>query len=254
MTMIAILILSLVFGFARSRSWSPAVRATDAWARVQPSIWSYLRRSPATFIYLGILSITTWVLLGLSDKVTTLLLLEHSTNLHELRINPAKVLIRSAFWAPGYQFLPWLMLFAVVLAPAEAWLGTSRWVTVFITGHFVATIASATALWFGIRYGVASRHLQETIDVGVSYGFVAVASLFTFRLPTPWRWLWAVGALGIGIAALLIGQSFTDVGHLIAIGIGFAFYPITRGQDVRSRYEMPIWSTRSAPASESGAY
>jgi hypothetical protein len=243
-TLIAIVLAWLAADLAIRRGWPPAVRVAARWKQVQPSVLVYLRRSPVTFAYLVVLSVTTWVLLGTSDKVTNLLLLEHSTSLHELRINPVKVLIRSAFWAPGYQFLPWVLLFAIILAPAEHWLGTRRLAIVFITGHVLATIGSATALWFAIRYNWAPKSLQVTTDVGVSYGFASVAAIFTFRLPSRWRWLWAVTLIGIGLAALFIGQGFDDVGHLLAIAIGFALYPLTRGMSVRSRDATPIWSTR----------
>lgn len=254
MVLIGIVMVLIAFGFARRSGWPPALRVEAGWARVRPTVLAYLRRSPGTFAYLAVLTITTWVLLGLSDRVTNLLLLEHSTSLQQLRIDPLKVLVRSAFWAPGYQFLPWVVLFAFVLAPVEYWLGTRRWAIVFASGHFLATIGGATALWFAIRYGWAPKALQRTIDVGVSYGFAAVAAVFTFRLPSRWRWPWAAAIFGVGVVALFVGQSFTDVGHLIAIAIGFACYPLTKGSLVRSREATPIWSIRPAPPVEDGAW
>jgi uncharacterized membrane protein (UPF0136 family) len=244
MILIVIAVAWLAADFSLRRKWTPALRLAAAWKRVRPSVLVYLRRSPATFTYLGVLTITTWVLLGTSDRVTNLLLQEQGTSLHQLRIDPVKVLIRSAFWAPGYAFLPWVLLFTLVLAPAEYWLGTRRWLIVFATGHICATIGAAIALWFGIRYGWAARSLQRTVDVGVSYGFAAVAAIFTFRLPSRWRWPWALTLLGIGIGALFIWQSFDDVGHLLAIAIGFALYPLTKGASPRSRQATPIWSVR----------
>ncbi|OIQ71101.1 hypothetical protein GALL_472860 [mine drainage metagenome] len=212
---------------------------------MKPTVLAYLRRSPGTFVYLAILTITTWVLVGSSDEVTNLLLREHSTSLEQLRIDPVKVLFRSAFWTPGYEFLAWAVLFALILAPAEYWLGTRRWASVFALGHILATLGSVTTLWFAIRYGWADKSLQGAVDVGVSYGFAAVAAVFTFRLPPRWRWPWALGTVLIGLGGLLLGQSFTDVGHMIAIGVGFACYPFTRGIAVRSRKATPIWAVES---------
>ena len=254
MVFIGVFVALAVAGFAWQRGWPPALRVANAWTRVRPTVLAYLRRSPGTFAYLVVLTITTWVLLGLSDHLTNLLLREHSTSLRQLRIDPVKVLVRSAFWAPGYEFLPWVVLFALVLAPAEYWLGTRRWVIVFASGHFLATLGSATALWFAIRNGWAAKSLQDTIDVGVSYGFAAVAAVFTFRLPRVWRWVWAAAVLGVGMVALMIGQSYADIGHLVAIGIGFAYYPITKSAAVRSRKATPIWSTRPVPLAENEAW
>jgi len=235
----------MAVGYANRLGWQPAVLLMAKWAQAKPLVITYLRRSPATFAYLVVLTVTTWVLLGLSDRTMNLLLREHSTSLQQLRINPIQVLIRSAFWAPGYEFLPWVLLFALVLAPAESWLGTGRWAIVFSAGHFLATIGSASVLWIAIKYGWAAKVLQGDIDVGVSYGFLAVAAVFAFRLPSRWRWPWAI-TLTVGtLIALLVGQTFTDVGHLMAIGVGFAFYPITKGTQVRSRQLLPIWAIQT---------
>jgi uncharacterized membrane protein len=246
MALIVIAVVFLLVDVALRRDWKWAIRLARNWALVKPDVFRYLRRSPATFSYLVVLSVTTWVLVGSSDRVTNLLLAEYSTNLHQLKINPVKVLIRSAFWAPGSAFLAWVLLFALILAPAESWLGTRRWIVIFASGHVLATIGSAIALWFAIRYGWAAKSLQHTIDVGVSYGFASVAAVFTFRLPARWRWPWAASVLGIGVVALLVGQNFDDVGHLLAIAIGFAFYPITKGVAVRTRHATPIWSVKAS--------
>ncbi len=244
MVLIGVILVIVALGIARRLSWAPAIKLDAAWERTRPKVFTYIRNSPATFAYLVVLSITTWVLLGSSDRVARLLLLQDSTSLHQFRIDPIKVLIRSAFWAPGYEFLAWAVLFAVILAPAEKWLGTRRLVTVFASGHVLATLGAATALWLSIRYGWSSKRLENTVDVGVSYGFAAVAAIFTFRLPPKWRWWSASVLIAVAIAALLISQTFTDVGHLVALAIGFAFCPMTKDDETRSRAEGPVWSTR----------
>lgn len=242
--------MAVLFGAFRRRGWPAAVRVSAGWDRVRPTVVTYVRASPATFGYLAVLTVTTWVLLGSSDQVVDLLLREHSTSLHQLRVDPVRVLIRSAFWAPGYAFLAWAVLFAVVLAPAERWLGTRRWAIVFSAGHVVATLGSASALSLAIRYGWAASELEDTIDVGVSYGFAAVAAVFTFRLPGAWRWRWAGLLIVAALAALLMGRTFTDAGHLLALAVGFACYPLTTGPEIRSRAAGPIWSPSLRPTTE----
>jgi hypothetical protein len=44
------------------------------------------------------------------------------------------------------------------------------------------------------------------------------------------------------VTALLIGRTFTDGGHLLAVVIGFACYPLTRDPAVSERARAPIWS------------
>jgi len=231
---------------AMLRGWPGTASTERWWNRVRPSVMTYVRGSPATFLYLFVLSITTWVLLGLTGDIVDSILREHSTNLDQLRTNPVRVLIRSAFWVDGYLLLVWVVLFALVLAPAERWLGTVRWLFVFIAGHVGATLATAAGLWLAINWGLAPTRLQDVVDVGVSYGFAALAAVFTYRLPAPGRWLWAGGLIAAAAGAALIGGTFTDFGHLAAVMIGFAMYPITRSVEVQQRSHGPIW--RPAPA------
>jgi hypothetical protein len=252
MPLFAVFILIAVFEVARRHQLPPAVRVASAWARVRPTVVDYIKASPATFAYLMILSVTTMVMLSSSNQVVTLLLEEHSTNLHQLFNSPVRALALSAFWAPNYEFLVWAILFALVLAPAERWLGTRRWAVVFISGHVFATLGVAWGLWFAIRRGYASHHLENAIDVGVSYGFAALAAVFTFRLPRKWRWWWAGSLSAVAIVALLVGRTFTDSGHLLAVCIGFACYPVTRSDQVAARAHTPIWSATPRPRTPPG--
>lgn len=247
MPLVAVFILVAIFEVARRRRLPVALRVAGAWARVRPTVVDYVKASPATFTYLMILSVTTMVMLSSSNQVVTLLLEEHSTNLHQLFNSPLRALALSAFWAPNYEFLVWAILFALVLAPAERWLGTRRWAVVFISGHVFATLGVAWGLWFAIRRGWASQHLENAIDVGVSYGFAALAAVFTFRFPRKWRWWWAGTLTAVAIVALLVGRTFTDSGHLLAVVIGFACYPLTRNAVVTERARAPIWSVTPLP-------
>jgi hypothetical protein len=250
MPLVIIFVVVALFEVARRRHLPRALRIEAAWTELRPTVINYVKASPATFVYLMILSITTLVMLTSSRRVVTLLLREHSTNLHQLFNSPLRALALSAFWAPNYEFLVWAILFALVLAPAERWLGTRRWVMVFIAGHVVATLGVAWGLWFAIGHGYASQHLENAIDVGVSYGFAAVAAVFTFRFPPKWRWWWAGSLTVAAVVALVVGRTFTDGGHLLAVVIGFACYPLTRHSAVIERARSPIWSATPAPPSQ----
>jgi len=239
--LIVAVVLVALCRVAMVRGWPGTATARRWWGRVRPSVVAYVRGSPATFLYLFVLSITTWVLLGLTGDIVESILREHSTNLDQLRTNPVRVLIRSAFWVDGYLMLVWLVLFALVLAPVERWLGTARWLVVFAAGHVGATLATAAGLWLAIRWKVAPTSHSDVVDVGVSYGFAALAAVFTYRLPRPWRWYWAGGLLVAAGAAAIVGGTFTDFGHLAAVMIGFAMYPITRSAGVEQRFHGPIW-------------
>jgi hypothetical protein len=232
---------------AMVRGWPGTAAVGRWWSRVRPSVVAYVRGSPVTFLYLFVLSITTWVLLGVTGDIVDSILREHSTNLDQLRTNPVRVLIRSAFWVDGYLLLVWVVLFALVLAPAERWLGTVRWLVVFVAGHVGATLATAAGLWLAIRWRLAPTSLSDVVDVGVSYGFAALAAIFTYRLPSPGRWYWAGGLLTVAAGAAIIGGTFTDFGHFAAVMIGFAMYPITRSPGVEQRAHGPIWRPTLTP-------
>lgn len=222
------------------REWPGTAPVASAWQAHRPALVAFIRASPATFIYLAILSVTTWVLEGANPKVVAALLEDQSTNLRHLSRDPVRVLVRSAFWLSGYELLFWAALFLIVFAPAERWLGTSRWLLVFTSGHIGATLVTSLGIWFAIRAGAASAKLESVVDVGVSYGFGAVAALFTYRLASRWRGVWAAGLIAYAAGGILIDRDFTAYGHAAALIIGFALYPITRPPAVRARATEPL--------------
>jgi hypothetical protein len=63
-------------------------------------------------------------------------------------------------------------------------------------------------------------------DVGPSYGFFAIAGAMTALLEPRLRRI-SVALLALCVTVPLVtSHSFSDVGHLLALGIGFAFAPI----------------------------
>jgi hypothetical protein len=237
---LVLLVAVLIGRVAVRRGWPGTARLTSVWQVHRPALVRFVRGSPATFTYLAILTVTTWVLAGSSPKVVAALLEEQSTNLHHLTRDPVRVLIRSAFWLSGYELLFWAALFLVVLAPAERWLGTTRWLVAFASGHVGATLLTSLGIWLAIRAGAAPARLENVVDVGVSYGFGAVAALFTYRLASRWRGVWAGGLIAYAIGGILINRDFTAYGHAAALLIGFALYPLTRAQAVRARAAQPL--------------
>ncbi len=242
-----IVVLSLA-GFA----WLVAVGAAHhlpgvsvlhrTWERIEPFLGSYVRSSPGTFIYAEVIFVTTWVAVGLPPAQRDALFRTQSTNLHNLRTHAVAVLFRSAFWSGSTTFLPFLLLIAVVLAPAEEWLGTFRLVLVFWLGHVGATLLTAVAISHDYFVSAGKAGLAHTIDVGISYGAFCVAGVLTYRWPKRWRLPYA-GALVFVFAlfAFVVSRTFTDFGHLISVFIGFAAYPFTRAESVAERARLPLY-------------
>ncbi len=185
---------------------------------------AYVRSAPFTFGYLALLAGTTALLAVRSGRARTALLRASSTNLDHLATDPLRVLVASALWVQGFSPLVWAALFVIVLAGVEQRLRTRRTLVVFVAGHVGATLVTAVGLWVGIRAGAFGPGVEDALDVGVSYGFVAVAAVFTFVLPPRIRLPYATALVGYLLFRLATGQTFTDVGHLVALTIGYGLW------------------------------
>jgi hypothetical protein len=197
------------------------------WRGLSPRIADWVRRAPATYAYLVILLVTTWVLATSSSSVAHQLLLERSTNLHELARDPVRVLLASAFFvtsAPAW--LGWVVLFTALAAPIEHRIGSGRTVAIFAIGHVGATLVTAVGLRLALRGDLVESSVVRAVDVGASYGFVALAGALTYLLPRRLRWAYLAALLLGLVVALIVGPSFTDFGHLISFLIGLACRPL----------------------------
>jgi hypothetical protein len=183
--------------------------------------------APATSVYLLVLVATTAVLSSSSDRSDAQLLFSVSTNLHQLAHVPIRVLIASAFWTSGWWNLAlWTALFTAILAPVERRLGWGRLTTTFAAGHLGATLIVATGLWIGIQLGVVPPADVFALDVGASYGFFAVAAVAAYLLAPRYRTGYLALTIGYVVARAMLFHTFTDFGHLTAVAIGLACYPL----------------------------
>jgi hypothetical protein len=142
-------------------------------------------------------------------------LLTESTNVHNLAHDPLRVLGASAFWVGGTR-LPWKVgvRFLLVMARADRWVGTGRWLLAFAAGHVGATLVTVSGIAYGIHAGWLGQGLTTVSGVGVSYGFFAVAAVLTYRIPRPWRWVWAGTLIGYLSVTAAVEATFTEYGHL----------------------------------------
>lgn len=184
-----------------------------------------MRSAPGTYTYLFVLVITTWVLQTSSSKIAEELLLERSTNLHQLIVDPTRVLFGSAFWVSDTSELLFsLLAFSVVATVVERWIGTARTASIFFFGHVGATLIVAFWIWASLNFTIIKSPMTGARDVGSSYGFAALAALLTYRVPPPKRWFYVSAAvLFIGIS-LIVDSSFTNWGHAFAFALGLLSY------------------------------
>lgn len=148
--------------------------------------------------------------------------LDSSTNLRNLHDQPLLVLLLSAFVVSSPWALWVLPLLVWAYGRAQRWVGRTATVLVAAFGHVFATVLVAVLLTAGIAHHQLDRRLAHEPDVGVSYGLAAVVGLLVHRLP-PRRRHRAVAAVTVVLlGAVVVSRTLTDVGHLVAWGIGLA--------------------------------
>jgi hypothetical protein len=213
--------------------------ATTGWHRLYRKVADYLASAPGTHVLLLILAVTTLVLRGIDAPTTTRILRHQSTNLFQMTRDAPRVLVLSAFLLDNGRLAFEAVMFTLVVAPVERWIGTYRWLATFAAGHVGATLATTVGIWLQVREG-AGRALVYPVDVGVSYGVAAMAGVLAYRLRRPWNLLWlALVAVDVGPALVSTG-TFTDWGHLAALGIGLAMGPLVRPDRRERRHVLMV--------------
>ncbi len=192
------------------------------------AVRDYLRSAPLTYTWLAVLLATTLVQHQLTAPTLRRLLQSTSTNIHHLASDPLRVLFQSLLWIDGRYWWPYLLIFTVFLAPAERWLGHLRWAVVGLICHLGATYLSEGYLYWSIHRAAASSRLIDARDVGVSYFVVGIVGVLFYRVPRRWRWGYLAGAILIVGGALALHTTFTSIGHLCALFLGLACYPLRR--------------------------
>jgi hypothetical protein len=201
--------------------------------------WRFVRSAPLTYLWLIVLLVTTIIQHSLTRQELHTLLVQQSTNIHELATDPLEVLFTSLFWIDGRYWTPYLVLFTLFLAPAEQWLGEIRWLTVGLTAHVGATYLSEGMLYLAIQHHLAPEHLVHARDIGVSYFVVGVIAVLAYHVAPPWRWGYLAVLITVFAVRLIIHVNFTAIGHFSAIFIGLLFYPMACG-----RGRPPVYPAR----------
>ena len=201
--------------------------------RAAAGVWHYIRRAPATFCWLVILTITTYIISRVNPAFRDHFLRQRSTNLHELGRNPIRVLVSSAMWIDGGGLWMYYLLYNLFHVPVERMLGTARWFVVVVAAHVGATYLSEGVVYWEVSHGYMSSRAIFTLDVGVSYALAGVQAVLAYLIVQPWCYLYAGLLLAFYGYNLVVGDTFTDLGHFTAVLIGFACFPLTRITDYR---------------------
>ncbi len=206
------------------------------------------RRTPFTFYYLGLLGLTTILLhYGRPAAVHRLLALS-STDAVNLQRHPIQVLLLSALWLQDAHWLIYAVIFTAVIAPLERRIGTGWTILIFASGHVLASLATELPVLVAVHAHLLPRVDGRLIDVGVSYGFFAVAGALSVLLPTPVRW-WVLGLLNASILAIYLSTDPTSTdalvtvaGHVLSLYIGMlGWLPWLRRRGLVGSLPVPQW-------------
>ncbi|HEX5494254.1 MAG TPA: rhomboid-like protein [Mycobacteriales bacterium] len=182
--------------------------------------------TPFTFWYLVVLFTSTTVLLAVPHRAAHLLLTWSSTDVAHLRRDPLRVMVFSALWLPNLDWVLYAALFSAVLAPVERRLGWRWTAAVFGSGHVVATLVTELPIAWAVGRGYLPHRAGHRLDVGVSYGFHAVLGVLVGLLPERVRPLTASAATAAVVVPLLTSADLVSgVGHVVALAIGFGWWP-----------------------------
>jgi len=189
---------------------------------VPSTVWSRLIRVRVTVGYALALSAVMLTLLMLGPRVRDRVTEYASTNLHNLAHGRVGTLLGSAFVADSDLFYLWLPGLVCLLAVAELFWHSHRLLAVFFTGHIGATVVVAAGLFVAVEFGWLPWSVTRVVDVGMSYGVMAVAGALTAVIRArakPWWFAWWLSAAA---AVIAISADFTDIGHVVALLLGMA--------------------------------
>jgi hypothetical protein len=173
-----------------------------------------------TLTYSVILIGVTTALVALGPSVQDSVIRHASTNLHNLSHGHFGTLLGSAFVIETGPIYIWLPGLVCLLGLAELLWRSARLLVAFTVGHIGATLLVALGLAAAVELNWMPISVSWETDVGMSYGAAGVLGALTAAIPARWRPAWIGWWLAVGVAVVSVNHDFTDVGHVVAIGLG----------------------------------
>lgn len=210
--------------------------APEARLRIRP--WRLLPTptgTPFTFGYAAVLAVTSLVTEYADPALVHSLLQGSSTDVAHLVRTPVLVLLASALWIAGGIASPYVLGFLLVMTALERRIGGLRAAGVFLLGHVLATLATELPVGLAVLVGHLPDSSLHRLDYGISFGVAAGTGALAGLLP-PWlRWP-LLGLFGGMLVQDLLAftDPMTEWGHLMALTIGVATWPVIRRWAKRS--------------------
>ncbi|MFF0010026.1 rhomboid-like protein [Streptomyces sp. NPDC005374] len=197
-----------------------------------PRVWRLLPTptgTPFTFGYGAVLTAVSLVAAHLDPTLVHTLHQGSSTDVAHLVRTPVLVLLASALWIAGGILSPYALALLFVLTALERRIGGVRTAGVFLLGHVGATLATELPIGLAVLVGHLPASSLHRLDYGVSFGVAASLGALTGLL-RPWlRWpLLALFTWTLVTDLIAFTDPMTNWGHLIALAIGVATWPLVR--------------------------
>ncbi|MEW2403043.1 rhomboid-like protein [Streptomyces sp. NPDC046862] len=185
--------------------------------------------TPFTLVYAAVLLVTSAITEYADPSLVHTLHQGSSTDVAHLVQYPALVLFASALWVVGGVGSPYALGLVVVLTVLEHRIGGRRTAGVFLLGHVGATLATEVPVGLAVLAGHLPESSLHRLDYGISFGVAASVGALAGLL-SPWlRWPLLVAFGGVLVDDLIAFQDpMTNWGHLMALGIGVATWPVIR--------------------------
>ena len=206
------------------------------------------RRYAVAWLYLGVYSLLAVIYAFLTSRDQAGLVAWSSTNLVNLRHNPAGSLLASAF-VPGDPSIAWVVLGAAGLFTVNGLLGNVRTALLLLSGQVLGTLVSEGIVGYQVDHAMLPASARTIVDVGPSYIVVCalvVAILYGSRLQRV--------AAGASFAVLaphifrgITHLDVTAVGHLTAVTTGAVLGALLLRRAWADRAERAGLTARSGP-------
>jgi hypothetical protein len=158
-----------------------------------------------------------------------------STNLDNLRGRPVRSLAGSMVVLEKGDWLLPTAIAGLTVAALEHRAGPARTARIAVVGHVLPTLLTQAAVWWRVRRGGLPESERSREDTGASYVAAAAVGAVAASLPDPARWIVAGGAATAAVADVAASRDVVEVGHLLALGIGYAFGAVDNRQSCRGR-------------------
>ena len=218
-------------GHTRSES---LYRRFDPWVQ---ALRTWFALAPVTFIYVTSWTVTTVIFQGTPETLAGVVNRFNSTNIVGLLHEPVRVLFTSAFIVAdyGFFFIGYVVVYVLITARLEQRIGSARVLIVGAGSHVLGSLMTVAVEVVAIHFGLLSKSLVVTQDVGVSYVMVGTCGAYLFLVSDRWRW-WFTAGLVVGVVLpLVVQQSIWNLGHFLATCSGIGLFLLVRRWGIRDR-------------------